>query len=174
MRQQAPVWQAPWGDVYVTKYDLVSSCLVNRQFSHVPPGEAKRTLGVRPINDWLMYQEGRAHGAIRQALQQPFIGNGTAVLAPVVSEAIDQLVSKADLAGTVDVVAAFTRAVPERVIGRLLGVPAEDMPMLRAWSASIRTMLDTGFDDAFGSAPNAVDEMSAYFTDCCAASLPAV
>jgi len=165
MRQQAPVWQAPWGDVYVTKYDLVSACLVNRQLSHLPPGEADADTGRSAVNDWLMYQEGRAHAAIRQALQQPFVGNGTAVLAPVVNEAIDQLVSKADLSGTVDVVAAFTRAVPERVIGRLLGVPAEDMPMLRAWSASIRTILDTGFDDAFGSAPNAVDEMSAYFTD---------
>jgi cytochrome P450 len=165
MRQQAPAWQAPWGDVYITKYDLVSSCLVNRQLSHIPPGEADADTQRSAVNDWLMYQEGRAHAAIRQALQQPFVGNGMAALAPVVAEAIDQLVTKADLSGTVDVVAAFTRAVPERVIGRLLGVPAEDMPMLRAWSAAIRTMLDTGFDEAFSSMPNAADAMSAYFTE---------
>ncbi|WP_181170148.1 cytochrome P450 [Mesorhizobium sp. B2-4-16] len=166
MRDQAPVWRSPWGDVFVTKYDLVSACLVNRQLSHMPPGDRSDASSQRPaINEWLMYQEGHAHTAIRQALQQPFVGKGTAALEPVVAEAVDLLVSKADLSGVVDVVAAFTRAVPEQVIGRSLGVPVEDMARLRAWSASIRTILDSGFDDAFGPAPNAAEEMSAYFTD---------
>ncbi|WP_131803544.1 cytochrome P450 [Mesorhizobium sp. LCM 4577] len=166
MRDQAPVWRSPWGDVFVTRYDLVSACLVNRQLSHVPPNDRNHASDQRSaINEWLMYQEGHAHAAIRQALQQPFVGKGATALEPFVAEAVDLLVSKADLAGVVDVVAAFTRAVPERVIGRLLGVPVEDMPRLRAWSASIRVILDSGFDDAFGPVSNAAEEMSAYFTD---------
>ena len=166
MRGEAPVWQAPWGDVYVTKYDLVSACFVNRQLSHVPPPGAADAGGQRSaINDWLMYQEGHAHTMIRQALQRPFVGKGVSALAPVVAEAIELFVSRAAFSGTVDVVAAFTRAVPERVICRLLGVPAKDMPMLRAWSASIRATLDTGFDDAFGLGSGAAEEMSIYFTE---------
>ncbi|WP_296744729.1 cytochrome P450 [Mesorhizobium sp.] len=166
MRGEAPVWQAPWGDVYVTKYDLVSACLVNRQLSHVPPSGGADTSGQRSaINDWLMYQEGHAHTTIRQALQRPFAGKGVSALAPVVAEAVELLVSRAAFSGTVDVVAAFTRAVPERVICRVLGVPAEDMPMLRAWSASIRAILDTGFDDAFGLGASAAEEMSIYFIE---------
>ncbi|TPI33073.1 cytochrome P450 [Mesorhizobium sp. B2-1-8] len=164
MRRLAPVWQAPWGDVYVTGYDLVSSSLANRSLSHVPPGSEAAGPN-SATRDWLIYQEGRAHAALRQSLQQPFVGKGMAALRPAVAQAVDELVGDAGLSGPVDVVAAFTRAVPERVICRLLGVPGKDMPLIRAWSVSIRTMLDTGFDDAFGGRANPADEMSGYFVE---------
>lgn len=164
MRQRAPVWQAPWGDVYLTGYDLVSSSLANRKLSHLPPDSA--AAGPHSaIRDWLIYQEGSAHAALRQGLQQPFVGKGIAALRPVVAEAVEDLMGDAGLAGTIDVVASFTRAVPERVICRLLGVPDEDMPMIRAWSCSIRVLLDAGFDDAFGGGVNPADEMSDYFVE---------
>lgn len=163
MRLRAPVWQAPWGDVYLTGYDLISSSLANRKLSHVPP--ARAAVPHSAIRDWLIYQEGSAHAALRQALQQPFVGKGMAALRPVVAEAVEDLIGDAGLSGTIDVVAAFTRTVPERVICRLLGVPDEDMPMIRAWSGSIRTLLDAGFDDAFGGGANHADEMSDYFVE---------
>ena len=164
MRRQAPVWQAPWGDVYVTGYDLVSSSLVNRKLSHLPPG-GEVAEPHSAMRDWLMYQEGAAHSALRQALQQPFVGKGTAVLRPVVAEAVEEILGDAELSGNVDVVTAFTRAVPERIICRLLGVPGEDMSMIRTWSGPIRSILDAGFDDAFGGRPNPADEMSGYFVE---------
>ncbi|MET2825422.1 cytochrome P450 [Mesorhizobium shangrilense] len=161
MRREAPVWQAPWGDVYVTRYDLVSNSLVNRKLSHVPPG-SETAEPHSAMRDWLIYQEGSAHAALRKALQQPFVSNGMAALRPVIDDAVKEFIGDA-LSGTVDVVAAFTRAVPERIICRLLGVPARDMPMIRQWSGAIRTMLDTGFDDAFLASANPADEMSDYF-----------
>lgn len=164
MRRRAPVWRAPWGDVYLTGYDLVSSSLANRKLSHVPPGGGTAEPS-SAIRDWLIYQEGSAHAALRQALQQPFVGKGMAALRPAVDEAVEDLLGDAGQSGTIDVVAAFTRAVPERVICRLLGVPDEDMPMIRAWSGSIRTILDTGFDEAFGGHGNPADEMSDYFVE---------
>ncbi|TPM28275.1 cytochrome P450 [Mesorhizobium sp. B2-3-4] len=164
MRRLAPVWQAPWGDVYVTGYDLVSGSLGDRRLSHVPPGSDASGPG-SAIRDWLIYQEGAAHAALRQALRQPFVGKGMAALRPVVAQAVEECVGAAALSGPVDVVAAFTRAIPERVIGRLLGVPDEDMPLMRAWSVAVRTMLDTGFDDAFDGGANPADEMSGYFVE---------
>jgi cytochrome P450 len=161
MRNRAPVWHAPWGDVYVTTYDLVSACLVNSKLSHVPPVGSDPARSA--LHDWLMYQEGSTHAAIRQALRRPFAGKGMAALQPIIAEAIATLVSTSDFGAVVNVVSAFTRAVPERVICRLLGVPEEDMPLIRAWSASIRGLLDAGFDDAFGARANAADEMSDYF-----------
>ena len=163
MRRRAPVWQAPWGDVYLTGYDLVSSSLANRKLSHVPPADVMADPD-SAIRDWLIYQEGSAHAALRQALQQPFVGKGMPALRPIVAETIEDLMGDSGLSGTTEVVAAFTRAVPERVICRLLGVPDQDMPMIRAWSGSIRALLDTGFDDAFGGA-NSADEMSRYFVE---------
>lgn len=164
MRRQAPVWQAPWGDVYVTRYDLVSDCLADRRLSHVPPA-GDDSLADSALLDWLIYREGSVHGAIRHALQQPFLDNGMAALRAVAAQAVEQLVVAPDLAGNVDVIAAFARAIPERVICGLIGVPEKDMPLLRDWSASVSAILDSGFDDAFGTKPNAVDEMSAYFVD---------
>jgi cytochrome P450 len=163
MRALAPVWRAPWGDVYVSRYDLVSTGLADRALSHVPPGDGAM-LERTALHDWLMYQEGEAHAAIRQSLQQPFVGKGIAALRPVVAEAVDAFVANVQTDGEIDVVAAFTRAVPEQVICRLLGVPATDMPLLRGWSASVRAILDTGFDDAFSGGPDAIEAMSDYFT----------
>ncbi|RUY77208.1 hypothetical protein EN962_17075, partial [Mesorhizobium sp. M7A.F.Ca.CA.001.09.2.1] len=163
MRRRAPVWQAPWGDVYLTGYDLVSGSLANRKLSHVPPADVMADSD-SAIRDWLIYQEGSAHAALRQALQQPFVGKGMPALRLIVAETIEDLMGDSGLSGTTEVVAAFTRAVPERVICRLLGVPDQDMPMVRAWSGSIRALLDTGFDDAFGGA-NSADEMSCYFVE---------
>ncbi|MBZ9676395.1 cytochrome P450 [Mesorhizobium sp. ES1-1] len=164
MRSERPVWKSPWGDVYVTKYDLVSDCLADRRLSHVPPG-GDVGLADSALLDWLIYREGSVHGALRRALQQPFMDNGMAALRAVAALAVEDLVVAPDLSGTVDVVAAFTRAIPERIICGLIGVPDKDMPLLRHWSASVSTILDSGFDDAFGKQPNAIDEMSAYFVD---------
>ena len=164
MRRDAPVWQAPWGDVYVSRYDLVAASLTDPRLSHLPPAGADIAVPNSALRNWLIYQEGRTHTAIRTALQKPFAGRGPAALRPFVDEAVELLCARA-ADGDVDVVAAFARAVPERIIGRLLGVPVSDLPLLRDWSASVRDLLDVGFDHAFDSRINAVDEMSAYFTD---------
>lgn len=164
MRRDAPVWQAPWGDVYVSRYDLVAACLSNRRLSHAPPTAAD----IAPnsaLRNWLIYQEGGTHTAIKAALQKPFAAKGLSALRPYVEEAIDLHIGSAAHDGETEIVTAFARAIPERVIGRLLGVPVDDLPLLAGWSASIRELLDIGFDDAFDSRLNAVDEMSAYFTD---------
>ncbi|RJT28746.1 cytochrome P450 [Mesorhizobium waimense] len=163
MRRDAPVWQAPWGDIYVSRYDLVAASLADRRLSHLPPADANAVAPDSALRNWLIYQEGHTHAAIRAALQKPFAGRGLAALRPFVDEAVELLCAGTP-DGDVDVVGAFARAVPERIIGRLLGVPVGDLPQLRAWSASIRDLLDVGFDDAFDRRINAVDEMSAYFT----------
>src|SRR5207237_4609973 len=108
-----------WGDVYLTRYDLISECLANRRFSHAPPG-GHDTVVSSVLHDWLIYREGSSHAAIRQALRQPFVGNGMSIFHAAVAGSVQQLVVKPDLAGDVKVVAAFARAVPERIICDLL------------------------------------------------------
>ncbi|BCM17184.1 cytochrome P450 [Mesorhizobium sp. J8] len=161
MRREAPVWGAPWGDVYVSHFDLVAACLTDPRMSHLPP--ASGVASDSALRNWLIYQEGSTHAAIRAAFQKPFASGGPAALKPYVDQAVElhcTTVSDGDL----DIVPAFARAVPESVIARLLGVPAADIPRLRAWSMAARELLDGGFGTAFDETTNAVDEMSAYFT----------
>ena len=64
------------GRCLLTGYDLVSSSLANRKLSHVPPaGAAADAFGDPRLAD---LSGGSAHAALRQALQQPFVGKGIA------------------------------------------------------------------------------------------------
>ncbi|CDX36391.1 putative Biotin biosynthesis cytochrome P450 [Mesorhizobium plurifarium] len=161
MRSEAPVWRAPWDNVYVSRFDLVAACLTDPRMSHLPPAHSDASNSA--LRNWLIYQEGSTHAAIRAAFQKPFAGRGPAAFKPFVDEAVE-LHCTAISDGDLDIVQAFARAVPERVIARLLGVPAADMPRLRVWSMAARELLDGGFDTAFDETANAVSEMSAYFT----------
>ena len=84
MRSVAPLWRSPWGDVYLSSYDLVDQALASRAMSHAlqpgAPNRDGREAGGSPIADWLMFMDGREHMLMRRAFQGPFAaGDGSLV-----------------------------------------------------------------------------------------------
>ncbi len=168
MREAAPLWRSPWGDVYFSSFELVDQALASRAMSHAvqlgsPHGGAPDT-GGSPIADWLMFKDGREHASMRRAFQGPFaVGDGS--LARRVAGIVDSQMGAIELDSPIDAVMQFTRAIPERVIGSMMGLPAADLPLLRAWSADIRTALDTGMDSIAAGEAGAATDLTDYFTD---------
>jgi len=80
--------------------------------------------------------------------------------------------STVELDCQIDAVAQFTRAIPEKVIGSMLGLPPADLPRLRAWSADIRTALDTGMDSIAAGKTDAAADLTDYFRDALSAKAP--
>ena len=168
MRDAAPLWRSPWGDVYLSSFDLVDQALTSRAMSHAlrpgAPNGGEREADGSPIADWLMFMDGREHMSMRRAFQGPFAA-GDGSLVHRVTAIVDEQMSTVELDCPIDAVAQFTRAIPERVIGGMLGLPQADLPLLRTWSADIRTALDTGMEAIAAGKTDAATDLSDYFAD---------
>jgi cytochrome P450 len=161
MRRLAPLWRSPWGDVYLSSYDFVDKVLTSRAVSHaIQPGLPRG--GKSPIAEWLMFADGADHMLLRRAFQGPFAA-GDGALQRRVSAIVAEQMAAVELDHPIDAVACFTRAIPERVIGGMLGLPPEDLPLLRAWSQDIRTALDIGMDSIAAGTASAATDLTDYF-----------
>ena len=168
MRDAAPLWRSPWGDVYLSSFDLVDQALTSRAMSHAlrpgaSNGDGSETAG-SPIADWLMFMDGRAHTFMRRAFQGPFAA-GDGSLVHRVAAIVNEQMSTVELDSPIDAVTQFTRAIPEKVIGGMLGLPQADLPLLRSWSAGIRTALDTGMEAIAAGKADAAADLTDYFAD---------
>lgn len=81
----------------------------------------------------------RAH---RQELTDPWVGPGakrhTRMITEVADELIDRWIARddGDGEGTVEFIDEFARPLPQIVMGRVLGFPAEDLPSLADWGSA--------------------------------------
>ena len=168
MRAAAPLWRSPWGDVYLSSFELVDQALASRAMSHAlqlgSPHAGARDAAGSPIADWLMFKDGREHALMRRGFQGPFAA-ADGSLARRVTAIVASHMSTVELDRPIDAVMQFTRAIPERVIGSMLGLPSADLPLLRAWSADIRTALDTGMDSIAAGDAGAATDFTDYFAD---------
>ena len=76
------------------------------------------------------------HTRLRKLVAPAFMPSRIAALEPSIQQTADELLSRLEAEGpdtVVDLVAGFAHPLPFGVIGELLGVPASDRGMLRAW-----------------------------------------
>jgi cytochrome P450 len=167
MRRAAPLWRSPWGDVYLSSFDLVDQVLLSRAVSHaIQPGltHGGEKKAASPIAQWLMFCDGTDHLLLRRAFQAPFAGSD-GMLARRVTSIVDEQMNAVALDSPIDAVTAFTRAIPEKVIGGMLGLPLADLPLLRAWSQDIRTALDVGMETIAAGDERAAIDLTDYFVE---------
>ncbi len=166
MRRESPLWRAPWGDVYLSSYELVSQAFASSAMSHAVRPALPNCEGheseLSPFADWLLFMDGADHALMRRAVQGPLVsGDGT--LDSRVANIVDEQLTAVDFNCPIDAVPQFTRLIPERVIGSMLGVPIEDLPRIRSWSEEIRTILDVGMEPAAARNAGPVTDLADYF-----------
>mgnify|MGYP001822110455 CR=1 FL=1 len=87
----------------------------------------------------LLELEPPSHTRIRKLLLRAFTGSRVRAMAPVIRSIVDELIS--DFPDTeFDLLDAFARPLPVRVISRLLGVPDDVGPQLLSWSNAMVAM----------------------------------
>jgi cytochrome P450 len=163
LRSTAPFWRSPWGDIYLSSWALVDKVLTSRDFSHAFRPDAYGHEGAgAPFAQWLLFKDGADHALLRRTLQAPFLRDGGALSRCVVA-IVEERLHSVPRNRAIDAVAWFTRAIPENVIARILGIPDTEMPQLRAWSEDIRTILDTGLDDSSEVRSTTARDFTDYF-----------
>jgi cytochrome P450 len=130
---------APTGDEVwlVRDYGLARLVLTDPRFSRaaaVRP-DAPKVNTANPAPSSMMSMDGAEHARLRRLVAGAFGPRRIAALAPDVERLVDSsLTAMSTMERPVDLVAAFAGPLPIAVISTLLGVPAEDQPLVQEWA----------------------------------------
>lgn len=141
-------WLAHDTDVNTPGIWLFSRYADALQIFRQPRGVSKEVRNMRkgggssPFDLHMLHRDGADHLRLRHLVSDYFSLQSVRALQSVMTEVADGLLKS--LAGKegIDLIADFAEPLPLHVIARLVGVPAEDMERVRAWSL----LLGDGFD----------------------------
>lgn len=152
-------------------YEDVRSILLDHETfgSEIPKENKEASLG--PLLDNLIATDPPRHGRLRvlanKAFMPPVIARFRTQAQEIIEELVDEILEK----GEVDIINDFAAQVTIGMITTILGLPREDWPMIRQWTAdiSVNIMADVWLKerDPVREAETArvANELSAYFHD---------
>jgi len=167
------VWWDELNLPVVAGYDGVSMALRDNRFGREAPAgfEPDIPSHLRPfydIEDHSMLElEGDRHRRLRSLVLRAFTSRRIKALVPDLEEISDDLIDRfADDCAPFDLMPAFCKMVPVRIICRLLGVPEEMSEQLLAWSnAMVAVYTPTRTRATEEAAANAATEFSGFMRD---------
>ena len=155
LREEAPVFQMPGSDLYVlTRYEDIIRVVRDPKLFSVEHERLGGDLLIKYPQARDYYREhglGREtgtgrwsplssdpprHRQYRALVDRFFQGRGLAAARPLIERLVDELIDGFVDQYQVELVTAFAEPLPVTVITSLLGLPLEDMPQLKAWSAT--------------------------------------
>jgi cytochrome P450 len=148
LREQDPVhWSGPVGAWVLTRYDDCALVLRDRDRFTTEPRAARgpraaalaRYRESAPLGDapTLGTTSGDEHARLRAIVNPLFTPAAARAARPDIDRVIEDLLEELAPGHTVDIVEALADPLPKRVMLGLMGVPAEDAPMVRRWFATI-------------------------------------
>jgi len=175
LRREAPVWQIPGQGTF-----LVSSPALIREAVGRPDDFSSNIVSLLhddgngcpvpfristyrdPIHV-LSTADPPLHTRHRKLLQSHLSPAAVANLEPAISAIVDSYLSPVLAAGRLDIVAAFSDPVPARTVCELLGLPAEDVPRVLAFTLGTGALLDGVTDlDGMGRAVTSAMELTVF------------
>jgi hypothetical protein len=170
LRANAPVYRAPNGVWYLTRYEDAAFLLKDGRFSRMSPGASPLSAAQRDpgaleklVSKWLIFRDGLDHARMRRSLGSAFTPRAIGGMRTRVQGIIDVLLDRVGHRGAMDVVLDLAYPLPVMVISDLLGVPSGDRDLLREWSNQLTRALDRGDPEDMERAAPAVAEMREYF-----------
>ncbi len=182
LREEDPVhWSGRLGGWLLTRYADVHAALNDPRLSadritpfadHVsgadgsPLAELAKALGL-----WAVFRDPPDHTRLRAAMNRAFVPAAVNRLEPAIEALVDGFLERAEAAGAMDVIGDLAYPLPVAVIGKLLGVPAEDFARLKAWSDDLATVVGTALalPDKHERAARSWGAMRDYFASLIAA-----
>lgn len=148
MRQEQPVCRVRWSgrrEVWlVTRYDDATALLKDRRFVKDPRNVAGRSAQqpwmpgfLRPLQLNMLDQDEPAHRRLRQLVQKAFTPRRVEGMRQSIETIAADLLATVGERREVDLVRAYARPLPLRVISDLLGVPWEDRDRFHRWTRVI-------------------------------------
>ena len=147
LRTEDPVHHSPLDFWVLTRYEDVVAVLRDPRFIKeplaafvaarfgvaVPPGVGVSMLDRDPPN----------HTRLRSLVSKAFTPRVVEGLRPRIQEIVDSLITRAEAAGSMDLIEELAYPLPVNVICEMLGVPVEDHERFKGWSLDIARGLDS-------------------------------
>jgi cytochrome P450 len=153
LREAGAVLEVPFGGWMVTRYEPVDRVLRSPAF--------RTPRGYREANDpagpprfaptgklslhrrlWLLFQSGDSHTRLRKLIMKVFTPRAVRALEPRIEALVGELLAPALDRGAMEVIKDLAYPLPATVICELLGVPAADRDLNRAWAAAVAATID--------------------------------
>lgn len=175
LREEDPVHWDPFLHAWVvTRYADVVTVLHDYSADRTPHPDQLSGMGLdrfgpvaRVMVRQMLFLDAPAHTRLRGLCSAAFTPRRVETLREHIREIADRLLDAVGNARTMDVIADFAAPLPAIVTAEMLGVPAEDHPRLKTWSADFAEMLGNfqHNPDRLPRVLRSVEEMTAYFRD---------
>ncbi|WP_131784486.1 cytochrome P450 [Protofrankia symbiont of Coriaria ruscifolia] len=173
LREADPLYRIPLGDLQatlVTRYDGCVTALSETAWGRGEVGSnAWRPAdaldgGLRSF----LRMNPPGHTRLRGLVSKAFTPRVIAALEPRITSWVNSLIDTALEAGDVDLIDAFARPLPLRIICELLGVPAQDEKTFRGWANDLTRGLDPDYlltPDELARRVTSSRDFDAYFRE---------
>ncbi len=173
LRTEDPVHWDPFLHAWVvTGYRDVIRVLHDFSAARTPTPEQLTTMGLSSLNpiaavmvNQMLFLDPPAHTRLRTLAAGAFTPSRVEVLRNHIRDIAHQLVDRVQHAQRMDLIRDFAEPLPAIVTAEMLGVPTEDYPQLKAWSADFAEMLGNfqHNPDRVPRVLRSLEDMLAYF-----------
>jgi pimeloyl-[acyl-carrier protein] synthase len=147
LRTEDPVHHSPLDFWVLTRYDDVVAVLRDPRFIKEPLAAfvAARFGVAVPAGMGLsmLDRDPPDHTRLRSLVSKAFTPRVVEGLRPRIQRMVDDLITRAERAGSMDLIEEFAYPIPVNVICEMLGVPIEDHERFKGWSLDIARGLDS-------------------------------
>jgi pimeloyl-[acyl-carrier protein] synthase len=164
LRAEAPVYRAPNGDVWLTRYADVQVVLTDHRFGRSAPAYAARSTALDggSVPPSMLFQNPPDHTRLRALVTRAFTPGTVERLRPRIAAMAEELLERAGDA--FDLVEAYAFPFPAMVIAELLGVPRADQVHFHRWTSDVARAVDSTADEGTRArGANAREQMADYF-----------
>jgi pimeloyl-[acyl-carrier protein] synthase len=147
LRTEDPVHYSPLDFWVLTRYEDVVAVLRDPRFVKEPLAAfiAARFGVAVPVGMGLsmLDRDPPDHTRLRSLVSKAFTPRVVEGLRPRIQRIVDDLITRAEQAGSMDLIEEFAYPIPVNVICEMLGVPVEDHERFKGWSLDIARGLDS-------------------------------
>jgi cytochrome P450 len=147
LREEDPVHHSPMDFWVLTRYEDVAAVLRDPRFIKEPLVSmvaARFGVSVPPgVGLSMLDRDPPDHTRLRSLVSKAFTPRVVEGLRPRIQKMVDDLITRAEAVGTMDLIEEFAYPIPVNVICEMLGVPVDDHERLKGWSLDIARGLDS-------------------------------
>jgi cytochrome P450 len=147
LREEDPVHHSPLDFWVLTRYEDVAAVLRDPRFIKEPLVSmvaARFGVSVPPgVGLSMLDRDPPDHTRLRSLVSKAFTPRVVEGLRPRIQKMVDDLITRAEAVGTMDLIEEFAYPIPVNVICEMLGVPVDDHERFKGWSLDIARGLDS-------------------------------
>ena len=176
LQEQDPVhWSASLGGWVITRYDDVKRIALDSElsadrltpfFKSLPAAQRNRLADlIRYLNTWVAFRDPPEHTRLRKLMNEVFTEHMVETLKPSIETIVAKLLGDLAERERFDFISDFANPLPATVIMDMMGIPHEDLGVIKEWSNKIQLFIGSAStaQNKYQQAQEGAVDMADYF-----------